>query len=225
MSSDPLKLQRIDDITRGGHYYLDKSDFCFFLEEYYAEKGYQHSAANQRIYNIKKSPQRKGLIDYKYKVRDINWYGDRLRKALPESYFDGGAAFIPIPPSKARNDPDYDDRMIRIARRMCVGYDDADVRDLIIQTQTLEAAHKKDEKRLTPTEQASFYSVDKELLAERPLPKLVVILDDVLTTGSHYKAAEAVILQHAPNCTPVGVFLARCIHPDPLSYFADFDDA
>jgi hypoxanthine-guanine phosphoribosyltransferase len=42
-----------------------------------------------------------------------------------------------------------------------------------------------------------------------PEPKAVVIVDDVLATGSHFRAAKMVVRQRWPHMRVIGVFLAR----------------
>ncbi len=42
-----------------------------------------------------------------------------------------------------------------------------------------------------------------------PTPDAIIIFDDVLTTGAHFKAVEAVLRTHFPELPIAGLFLAR----------------
>jgi predicted amidophosphoribosyltransferase len=49
----------------------------------------------------------------------------------------------------------------------------------------------------------------------------IVLTDDVLTTGSHFKGAAMVLQQRYPGVTIVGLFLARAIRPDVVLELID----
>jgi hypothetical protein len=44
----------------------------------------------------------------------------------------------------------------------------------------------------------------------------VGVVDDLLTTGSHYRAGKDMILERAPNCRVIGFFVARRAIPNPF---------
>jgi orotate phosphoribosyltransferase len=46
-----------------------------------------------------------------------------------------------------------------------------------------------------------------------PAPEKIVVFDDVLTGGSHFKAMKIVLRQRYPEVDIIGLFLARSIHP------------
>ena len=46
-----------------------------------------------------------------------------------------------------------------------------------------------------------------------PAPDIVVLFDDVLTTGSHFKGIEIVQGARFPGVTVFGLFLARAVRP------------
>ena len=58
-----------------------------------------------------------------------------------------------------------------------------------------------------------------ERLAE-PAPDTIFIVDDVLTTGCHYKAVKQVLQRRFPDATIRGLFVARRV---PKSAFDAFD--
>jgi len=46
---------------------------------------------------------------------------------------------------------------------------------------------------------------------------LIVLLDDVLTSGAHFTAARRRILEVFPDATVIGIFWAKAISADELS--------
>ena len=63
------------------------------------------------------------------------------------------------------------------------------------------------QKGLTPAERAGHYSIDGEYAD--PAPDIVVLFDDVLTTGSHFKGIEIVLGERFPGVTVFGLFLSE----------------
>jgi hypothetical protein len=202
-------LSKVDRLIlqSGEHFHLDEGDGCYFFGEYTARRGYNFGETNQLIYNLKKGMERANRPDFGYKARAVATAGDLLRQHLanPANVNSLRAAtLVPIPPSKTKDDALYDDRILRILRRLDQE-NNLDIRELIIQIETLETFHG--ENRLPPHVLATKFRVDESLC--EPNPNCVWLFDDVLTTGSHFKAAKQVILQRFPGIAVVGIFLAR----------------
>ena len=90
-----------------------------------------------------------------------------------------------------------------------------DVRELIIQSQSTDAAHES-LARPSPEQIQAGYRVDEALTA--PEPTIVAIVDDVLTTGAHFRAASVVLAQRFPAVQIMGLFVARRVpDADPAS--------
>jgi predicted amidophosphoribosyltransferase len=51
------------------------------------------------------------------------------------------------------------------------------------------------------------YTIADELVD--PVPSLIAVVDDVLTTGAHFKAMKRILIETFPDVSVVGVFLAR----------------
>ena len=116
-------LTKIDELNLADHYYLEPADECYFIGEYTAGRGYAHSATNQLIYNLKKSVDRRGLAEYRFKEEAIAQAGYALSQFLNPTFIQNGT-FVPIPPSKSRDDPLYDDRISRVIRSIGVGVEE-----------------------------------------------------------------------------------------------------
>ena len=200
----PLRATQIDQLTRREHYYLEESDICAFIGEYTARSGYQHSETNQLIFNLKKGMDRRDKTEWPYKAQAIQRVADTLRHVLRKRALNK-FTFVPIPPSKERNDPNYDDRMTQVLRLIRPSKP-IDMRELIIQTRSTPAAHDS-EVRPGPQEIKSLYRLDDKLIS--PEPTALVVVDDVLTTGAHFKAAQSLLREQFGDLPLYGLFVAR----------------
>jgi predicted amidophosphoribosyltransferase len=81
-----------------------------------------------------------------------------------------------------------------------------DIRELLIQRQTMEAAHDADV-RPGPDEIAAAYQIDEKLCA--PPPYAIALFDDVITTGAHFVAARRALNGRFPQVQIFGLFVAR----------------
>ncbi len=200
----PLKLTKIDDLTIFDHSYLDFEDECYYLGEYTARAGYSFSDTNHLIQNLKKPLDRKELPEWKYKMSAIRKAGNDLREAIGAAVI-SSVTWVPVPPSKAKDHPLYDDRILRVLQVMGSGLQ-IDLREMIQQTESLNAAHEVDEHR-DPEKFRQVYYIDENIC--EPPPEFINVVDDVLTTGAHFKAAKELLLNRFPDAIVQGVFIAR----------------
>jgi hypothetical protein len=220
MTSDdtfPNRLTEIDDLTRADHWYLTEDDVCYFLGEYTAREGFAYSATNHLILNFKKGMDRRGRPEWRYKERNIKMAGAAFRRALKPEDFDV-LTFVPVPPSKAKDDPLYDDRITQMLR--AIRNEPAlDIRELVVQTASTDAVHEM-EARLGPEQIEALYRIEDELT--EPAPRVIAVVDDLLTTGAHFRAAKSILSSRFPETPVIGLFIARRA-PDSSS-IEDFDD-
>ena len=200
----PARLTKVDDLTRPDHAHLGADDACYFIGEYTARRGYAYSPTNHLIFNFKKPVDRRGRPEWRYKEQAIQTAARALRHALrPEAI--ARLTFVPIPPSKARGDPLYDDRLTRMLHAIRAA-PPLDIRELVIQTQSTEPAHGTDI-RPRPAEIEALYRVDGALT--EPMPHIIALVDDLLTTGAHFRAAKSVLSTCFPDVAIIGLFIAR----------------
>ena len=114
--------------------------------------------------------------------------------------------FVPVPPSKMHSDVEHDDRVMQMLRHM---QPQQDVRELICQTQSVQPSHRGGP-RLPPDQLGRLYKIDETL--SDPAPNNIFAVDDVLTTGTHFKAAQIVLQDRFPSAGIVGLFVARAVH-------------
>ena len=197
-------LTKIDELIRPDHYYLDGEDECYFIGEYTAGRGYSFSSTNQFIYNLKKSVERRGLPDWGWKEKAIQQATSMLRESINPPFLES-ATFVPVPPSRIISDPLYDDRMIRVLRLLGPN---VDVRELVTQAEGMHDAHTS-QSRPRPNVLYQNYGIDESLI--EPIPSTIAVVDDVLTTGAHFKAMKRILQDSIPEVRVVGLFLARRI--------------
>lgn len=112
------RVLKIDALTLPDHHYLDAQDICYYAGEYTAGEGHAYSETNQLILNFKKSVDKRGTAQWQYKERAILQAAAIFRAAIKA---DAEITFVPIPPSKAKSDPLYDDRMLQLLQAVCRG--------------------------------------------------------------------------------------------------------
>jgi predicted amidophosphoribosyltransferase len=69
-----------------------------------------------------------------------------------------------------------------------------------------DAAHLKDAPR-SIARLTECMTVDRPVT--EPAPQVIGLIDDVLTTGAHFKAAQVILNEALPGVPIVGIFLAR----------------
>jgi hypothetical protein len=212
----PQRLTKIDDLARPDHFYLTAADECYFLGEYTARKGFAFSATNQLILNFKKSMNKRNSLQWRYKERAIEEAAAAFRASLNSEWLDG-ATLVPIPPSKSKSDPLYDDRVVRTVRGIRA-QPAIDVRELVLQRASTVAVHDQ-ESRPTPEQIQANYAIDEAI--RDPVPQVIGLFDDVLTTGAHFRAASTALQQSFPGVRIVGLFIARRV-PEAAD-IEDFD--
>lgn len=212
--ADDKKLTRIDDSNRADHTHLTAGDECYFCHEYTSHKNYSYGKTNNLISNLKKKPSQSNVYEKKYKALAIAECADFFSKAINPKWIKD-ATLVPLPPSKAVGHDDYDDRI----KQICSGIQSEqplDIRQLVIQTVSLPAGHVGGP-RPSVQDLLSVYQIDENLTV--PAPTKLAIFDDVLTAGTHFRAAHTILSARFPNVPIVGFFVARRIFPSPFEEF------
>ena len=119
------------------------------------------------------------------------------------------ATLVPLPPSKVKSDPMYDDRLMQMLQVLGTGLQ-LDIREMIAQRESTEAA-RSTEARPRVDELRDNYLIDESLV--EPPPRVIGVIDDVPTTGSHFKAAQLLLRSRFPAVKIYGIFVARRV-PD-----------
>lgn len=205
---EEFKLCRIDEMTRPRHVELTEDDECLYWGTYRPRAEgdtmptYTKGPANQLIANLKKGEDKKELPEYHYKLTAI----ETVAQMIVHDYPYENATFVPVPPSRCKGDPLYDDRLIKILESAKKMNAQIDYCEPIIQNITLPASHLSTE-RSSYTELFDNYSVDINMLNKAR--QNIVVFDDMLTVGRHFKAMKMKLLGARKDINVVGLFIVR----------------
>jgi hypothetical protein len=217
-TSFPTRLTKIDELTRGDHSFLEAADECVFYGEYTARRDWSHSATNKLVLNFKKPVSRRGKVEWRYKLEAIKLVADALSKNLANAL--DRLTLVPVPTSKLTTDPEYDSRILdMLAMIAAPANGKVDVRELVRQTRGMMAMHDGGER--SPQTLESAYQVDEALID--PSPTWIGIVDDVLTTGCHFRAMSNTLKRRFPDARVTGIFIARRV-PEAIDFDVLFDD-
>ncbi len=120
---------------------------------------------------------------------------------------------MPLPPSKAIGDPEYDDRIVRVCK--AIG-PNINIRELVLQRESMVADHGS-EHRHSVEDLVANYELQEALC--KPAQAKIAIIDDVLTVGTHFKAMQHILQERFPEARIVGFIVARRVLPDPAAEF------
>ena len=208
----PAALIRLDEASRADHIYLTASDRCAFLAQYCSGGGNRNSSCHRLIRNFKCEPSR-ARSDHRRgrrKQEAIAILSSWLRHAVPRRLVES-CTWIPIPPSQRAEDPGFDDRLACTLRLAFEGYD-ADVRSVLLQTRSTPRDHAG-HARLSEQALFEILRINLAVLAERAVRGRVVLFDDVLTSGKHFKCCERRLKEALPDTPIAGIFLMRRAPP------------
>jgi predicted amidophosphoribosyltransferase len=83
----------------------------------------------------------------------------------------------------------------------------------VITQDTAQAQPSQElENRPRPEEIERLYTIDTNLV--QPIPSEIWIFDDVLTAGTHYRAASSILMKTFPGVPISGYFIARRVPED-----------
>jgi predicted amidophosphoribosyltransferase len=175
------------------------------LGEYTAKKGFLFSETNDLIFNFKIGVEHRNTNRWPHKGKAIKLIGEAFGVAIVNKEWLHTATLVPIPPSKQKNDPLYDDRVLRMLKAI-PSERPLDIRELIVQEGEREAAHEAD-CRPRPEDLLGRYRINEAVA--QPEPSTIGVFDDLLVTGASFKACQTLLQQRYPRAPVFGLFVAR----------------
>lgn len=188
--------------------FLDSGDECYYAREYISHGGYKASVANNLIINFKKSPRLRGTSQWQHKEQAIRQFARELAGGLGKNL-----AIAPVPSSKNRTDPEYDSRLDDTFSQLKSLRPDLFIERPLEVRANMAAAHLGGSRKISEiAENLVWHGLSRQ-------SAILVFIDDVLTTGAHYKACVAKAREHAPDLRIAGFFWARTVWPatDPTA--------
>ena len=206
---------RVTGIDWDNHRCLDPDDVCLFYEtrEHHqpGDSPSSWSFAYRIIMNFKKPPSRKEKPEWRYKEEAIGIISNDLSALLRSLNLGNRYLLVPAITSRCKSDPEYDDRLIMVCRSAAEGIGNVECRELLLARRTVTSSSKGGDRSV----RATLGNIDV-----CPFPQdsavrydAVLVFDDVLTTGAHFKACQAALLEIFGTTPIVGVFWARTESP------------
>ena len=209
----PKRFSVIDEANRGEYAYILRGDECFYIWERMSHLwksrdrlDYSKYPTNGFISNfqIPVSCKTENPYRFKHKGAAINFAAQALGVLLPAEWRQAGT-FVPMPPSKVKDDPEHDPRLLKTLKAVKPLL--SDVRELVLQSENVDSKQKG----LRPEDRSEHYYIHEKV--SDPEPSLLFVVDDVLTTGSHFKAVQTVLARRFSDALVCGIFLARAVRP------------
>jgi hypothetical protein len=200
---------RIDELTRGDHPNLLLEDIVLYYGDYSPGAGGRHSRANDLIYDFKMPIAKKGEKLWHFKARKITQAANLITAYLGPWF--NQLTFVPVPPSKSKTHPEYDDRVLIMLNQLRPPLGQSvDVQHLVYQIGDRAAAHERSGPRPNVDDLMAMYRIDPSVVGS--VRNKIVIVDDVLTKGTSFRAMKTVLTVRYPTTPIVGLFLARTVH-------------
>lgn len=211
------RLQLIGGVERHQHYYLRPEHRCYFWGEYTPweyTKGlkWDYSETNRLIADFKAPLAKENSTDWVRKRAAIDTVSSAFASFWKWSALAPQALLVPVPPSRPRTDPSFDDRMTQVLHQIRIKTAaNLDIRELIVSDGSIPTSH-------TAEKRPKLDAIVGSLSLDSPpatAPKFIFLFDDVLTTGAHFVACSELLKKRFPDAGIVGNFIARCARPDP----------
>jgi hypothetical protein len=177
-------------------------DRCYYAREYISKGGFTSSDANQLISNFKKPTGRRGKPEWRYKEAAVRKFAEELSSLLGAGWL---VSFIPT--SKLKTDPEYDSRFEDTLGHLSQLRPDLRTGEVIHLREAMDPFHTSGAGTRHPDrfyEKIGWTGLPDEITG-------VVLIDDLLTSGSHFIACKRLILERKPGVQVIGAFWAKTI--------------
>lgn len=196
--------------------YLDHTDSCYHYREYTSHGGWSASETNGLVSNFKKPVRFRNTNQWPYKLRAVQAFTRELGIVLPR---ESSYVVAPIPTSKRREDPEYDSRIADALEGLRQTQGNVEV-EYPFQFAASHDANHLATNRMNPEQ--VYRLLEWEGL--RANYRSIVLVDDVITCGAHYKACKRMLLDRFPGMTVHGVFWARTVWQPQRNTVAGSDE-
>ena len=201
--------RRIDSQGSQHPYCLDFTDRCFYYRDYIPRGGYKRSETNQLVYNLKISAEsiRENPNRKPYKKEAINRFADECSFFFDNLFSQIGelkTLLIPVPPSSTKTDPSFDDRLLQVAALLSKRYSSLIVSEALVAKETLQPSHLGGSRSIEAIRSMLQFQECSSFE-----PELIVVFDDVITSGAHYSACKDILSKRYPTVDIIGLFWAK----------------
>lgn len=188
--------------------HIRPDDVCLYYHIHTTRaNGEQYTEANSLIANYKKDPrllaERPDLVIYKEQAITrcaelLRTLVDGLTRRVNE------AVLVPMPTSEPRGTEWRDDRLDRTCKLILEHTEHLRFMPYLDVLMTLQKAHAGGPRNPALIRSNLVWKSEEDV----PSDCLVILFDDVLTTGAHFRACKDFVLERSPSCEVMGAFIA-----------------
>ncbi len=195
-------------------YHIDQiDDDCYFILDYTPRGGYPASDDNQLVFDLKADPKAVAGQRRRHHIRlSVKNFAEALMK--PITYyrqFFRHISLIPIPNSKSKDDPKYHNNLEVVGQMLESKFDqqvklETPIVNKAARRKACQTGRRRDRQYINQLK-ANF-----RWLGLNNHPELIIIYDDVITSGAQFKAVKEFILsnlKNQPRPRIVGLFWAH----------------
>ena len=174
-----IKWRKLPEKSSHSHIHIKSDDICIYSREYISE-GYIVSQTNSLILNFKKTlTKKKNSSEWRYRQKALEQFKIEIEQLFSENL---NISITAIPSSKHKSDPKYDNRFEDLFNQLLQSRPYLKVEWPVEIRQTEQASHQVGNRN--PEEIKQNYTWK----GFKTIPKKLCVFDDVLTTGSHFRA-------------------------------------
>lgn len=195
--------------------YVDPSEDCRFARDYIPGKGYAGGQTNDLVLNFKQDISKKNTNSWQYRNWAVGVFADELASAFKST----SQIFVTnVPTSKPRGSSSYDFRFEDMFKVLKTKRPNLNI-FFPLDVATAQTPSHHGGTRTPATLQSNL------VLTSFPNvhPERIVLVDDVVTSGSHFRACVDFLRAKGFQGEIIGLFWARTIFPSGSSAADDFD--
>lgn len=192
--------------------YITPDDRCFYLRDYLVDKATKTSAwkLNQVVWNFKIKPtvMVANPSRERFKIEATETFAGELAEFITRP-----ALFAPLPCSKTTGHADFDNRLMKTLERARAINPYIHICSPLTRTVDIESRHNVQGPR---SPMVHLNSITCTAIPDAAWPMIngirgteLYVLDDVLTSGSTFRACKQLLNATHPNITVGGIFWAR----------------
>lgn len=192
--------KKIDGIEKQTIPNFQTDDECFYAHDFIPSTGFQGGQANNNVINFKKAPNTPGQ---NYRTGAIYKFALDA-SSLIDCESGRTYAVTAIPSSKCKLDPQYDNRFEDFFGELAKLRPCIDIQWPIINQSTVTPSHgggTRSAATLASNYQFSGFTGTH--------PDFILVFDDVLTTGAHFRAFKDFLIQSGYNGKVYGLFWTK----------------
>ena len=186
-----------------------KKHIAYYCREYVSRGGYRASITNDLVSNFKKRVNAPPT-ELEYKKKAIEQFANELidffSTIVTIDQIKHRSCMTWIPPSSAKDSPLYDNRVEQVVAKVC-SYTGITSVELFTNRNTTNPAHLGGSR--SPQDIANNLVWCGNNLLDNY--SIVLIVDDVFTTGGHFVAMHNLIKGRYPNINVVGTIWAKTV--------------